>query len=186
MKIEVLGTGCAKCKTLHEAVQAAVREKGIVAEKIARVDIQGSPGTMALCNNRNPKDELQAHVSLHHWVAVAFIRGTARIQDMDTETAVKDPALMAFQSKVEAVLNPAIAADGTEVTVTMTDGSVHVCKIEHGIGSALNPMSDADLERKFVDMAEPVIGAVRTRELVGKSWGIGTLADGGELARASA
>jgi 2-methylcitrate dehydratase PrpD len=162
------------------------REKGIVANEIARVDIQASPGTMALCNNRNPKDELQAHVSLHHWVAVAFIRGTARIQDMDTETAVRDPALMAFQDKVEAVLNPAIPSDGTEVTLTMTDGSRHVCKIEHCIGSATNPMTNADLERKFSDMSEPVIGAARTRELVAKTWGIAALADAGELSRASA
>ena len=47
-------------------------------------------------------------------------------------------------------------------------------------------MSDADLERKFVDMSEPVIGAVRTRELVAKSWGIASLIDAGELSRASA
>jgi 2-methylcitrate dehydratase PrpD len=141
---------------------------------------------MALCNNRDPKDEMQAHVSLHHWVAVTFIRGTARIQDMDTETAVRDPALMAFQSKVEATLNPAIAADQTEVTITMTDGTKHVCRIEHGIGSKLNPMSDADLERKFAGLAEPVVGATRTRELIRKTWDVGGLADAGELARAAA
>ena len=174
---------------IHPIIDACLqlrREKGITAEKIGSVAIQASPGTMALCNNRNPKDELQAHVSLHHWVAVAFIRGTARIQDMDTETAVKDSALMAFQDKVEATLNPAIAADGTEVTVTLTDGSAHVCRIDHGIGSAANPMSDADLERKFADMAGPVIGKDRMHELVGKSWGIGSLADAGELSRAAA
>jgi len=162
------------------------RDYRIVANEIARVDIQASPGTMALCNNRNPQDELQAHVSLHHWVAVAFVRGTARIQDMDTATAVRDPALMAFQDKVEAVLNPAIPSDGTEVTLTMTDGSRHVCKIEHCIGSATNPMTNADLERKFSDMSEPVIGAARTRELVAKTWGVEALADAGELSRASA
>src|SRR4051812_47577976 len=69
-------------------------------DRIASVAIQASPGAMALCDNRDPKTEMQAHVSLHHWTAVAFIRGTARIIDMDTETAVKDPALMAFQNKV--------------------------------------------------------------------------------------
>ena len=162
------------------------RDKGIVAEQIARVDIQASPGTMALCNNRNPKDELQAHVSLHHWVAACFMRGTAGIQDMDTETAVQDPALMAFQDKVDAVLNPSIAADGTELTVTLNDGTRHVCRIEHCIGSAANPMTDTDLERKFTAMSEPVIGAARTRELVDKTWGIALLADAGELSRASA
>ena len=34
MKIEVLGTGCAKCKNLYEAVLAAVKEKGIEAEVV--------------------------------------------------------------------------------------------------------------------------------------------------------
>jgi hypothetical protein len=31
MKIEILGTGCAKCKTLYENTRAAVQEKGIEA-----------------------------------------------------------------------------------------------------------------------------------------------------------
>lgn len=39
MKIEVLGTGCAKCRALHEAVLAAVSEKGIEAEIIKVEDI---------------------------------------------------------------------------------------------------------------------------------------------------
>jgi 2-methylcitrate dehydratase PrpD len=155
-------------------------------DRIASVAIQASPGAMALCNNRNPKDEMQAHVSLHHWTAVALIRGTARIKDMETETAVQDPALMAFQSKVEATLNPALASDQTEVTITMTDGSIHVCRIEHGIGSKLNPMSNTDLERKFFGLAEPVVGAARTRELIERTWGVATLADAGDLARAAA
>ena len=42
-------------------------------DKIVSVAIQASPGAMALCNNRDPKDEMQAHVSLHHWTAVAFM-----------------------------------------------------------------------------------------------------------------
>jgi 2-methylcitrate dehydratase PrpD len=155
-------------------------------DKIAHVDIQASPGAMALCNNRDPKDEMQAHVSLHHWTAVAFIRGTARIKDMDTETAVKDPALMAFQSKVDATLNPAIAADQAEVTITMTDGTRHFCRIEHASGSKLNPMSDADLERKFAGLVEPIVGPSRTAELIAKTWAVASLPDAGELARAAA
>jgi len=40
MKIEVLGTGCAKCKTLYEAVLAAVKEKGIEADVVKVEEIQ--------------------------------------------------------------------------------------------------------------------------------------------------
>ena len=39
MKIEVLGTGCAKCTTLYEAVQAAVKQKGVAAEIVKVEDI---------------------------------------------------------------------------------------------------------------------------------------------------
>ena len=39
MKIEVLGTGCAKCKTLYESVKTAVREKGIETEVVKVEDM---------------------------------------------------------------------------------------------------------------------------------------------------
>ncbi|HVY17090.1 MAG TPA: MmgE/PrpD family protein [Rhodopila sp.] len=156
------------------------------ADDIKAVDIKASPGAMALCNNRNPKDEMQAHVSLHHWTAVAFIRGTARIQDMDTETAVRDPALMAFQDRVNAELDPSVAADAAIVAVTLRDGTQCICRIEHGIGSVSRPMSDAELEVKFAGMAEPLIGAERTRELMRQAWAVEALSDAGALARMAA
>ncbi len=40
MKIEIYGTGCAKCKTLFENVGRAVAECGIAAEVVKVEDIQ--------------------------------------------------------------------------------------------------------------------------------------------------
>ncbi len=37
MKIEILGTGCAKCKSLAKNVEKAVKETGVQAE-VAKVD----------------------------------------------------------------------------------------------------------------------------------------------------
>jgi small redox-active disulfide protein 2 len=39
MKIEVLGTGCAKCKTLYENTKKALEESGAVAEIVKVEDI---------------------------------------------------------------------------------------------------------------------------------------------------
>lgn len=39
MKIEVLGTGCAKCKSLYENVKKALEESGTVAEVVKIEDI---------------------------------------------------------------------------------------------------------------------------------------------------
>ena len=40
MFIQVLGTGCAKCKTLHETVKKAVQETGVDAQVEKVEDIQ--------------------------------------------------------------------------------------------------------------------------------------------------
>ena len=40
MLIQVLGTGCTKCKTLHEMVKKAVQETGVEAEVEKVEDIQ--------------------------------------------------------------------------------------------------------------------------------------------------
>lgn len=52
MLIQVLGTGCAKCKTLHETVKKAVQETGVDAQiekvedivKIMSFEILMTPG----------------------------------------------------------------------------------------------------------------------------------------------
>jgi 2-methylcitrate dehydratase PrpD len=174
---------------IHPIIDACLELRvahGLDAHQIASVAIAASPGAMALCNNRGPKNEMQAHVSLHHWVAVCFIRGTVRIHDMDTETAVKDPALMAFQDRVGATLDPACAADSAAVTVTMADGRRYSSRIEHAVGSAARPMTNAELEVKFSGMAVPVLGEARTKALMAQCWDLAGLADAGDLARAAA
>jgi 2-methylcitrate dehydratase PrpD len=99
---------------------------------------------------------------------------------------VRDPAIVAFQDQVEAVGDAGIAADAAEVTITLKDGRSHACRIDHCIGSASNPMTDAQLTRKFAEFAEPVIDAARTTDLVDRSWSVERMNDVGDLARAAA
>ena len=90
---------------IHPIIDACLRlrrENAIDPTQVSTVRIQASPGAMALCDRRNPQNELQAHVSLYHWTAAALIRGVARIEELQDPT-VQDPAIMAFQDKVEAV-----------------------------------------------------------------------------------
>jgi 2-methylcitrate dehydratase PrpD len=77
-----------------------------------------------------------------------------------------------------------IAADAAWVTITLKDGHRHICRVDHCIGSATNPMTDAQLTRKFGELAEPVIGAARSRDLLDRTWAIERTADVGDLARA--
>ncbi len=40
MKVQILGTGCAKCKTLYANAEAAVKEAGVEAELEKIEDVQ--------------------------------------------------------------------------------------------------------------------------------------------------
>lgn len=173
---------------IHPIIDACLqlrREHAIDVATVNSVSIKASPGAMALCDRRNPQNELQAHVSLYHWTAATLIRGTARIEELQDPT-VQDPAVIAFQDRIEVVGDSAIAADAAEVTISLQDGRVHTCRIDHCTGSATNPMTDEQLTRKFAELAEPVIGTARTKELIDRTWAVETMADVGDLARAAA
>ena len=68
-----------------------------------------------------------------------------------------------------------------DVTAVLHDGRrVHVF-VEHAIGSLQRPMSDAALADKFAAQADPVLGAVRTAELIAACRRLGTMEDVREL-----
>ena len=78
MKIEILGTGCAKCKALEEATKQAVAQSGMFAQiekvedimKIMEYGVMSTPGlvidgkvasTGKLLTINEIKDLIQAH-----------------------------------------------------------------------------------------------------------------------------
>ncbi len=172
---------------IHPMLDAILQLKseGLTADQVARIDVKASPGGMALCNRRHPQDEFQAHVSLHHWIASALIKGTTGIEVLSLPF-VHDPATVAFQDRIHATEDPSKGGDATELTVSLIGGGTRYCRIDHGIGSASNPMTDAQLEAKFRGQSDPALGAERTARLIAACWGIDELADAGEIGRGAA
>ena len=173
---------------IHPIVEACLvlRERyAIEPGMIASVQVNASPAALALTDLKKPQDGIQARVSLYHWVAIALLRGSARIADLDTETAVRDPTVMAFRERVQAERVESIGADSAEVIVTLQDGMAYAHRVDHCAGSALRPMSDAELEQKFCGQAEPVIGSTRARELLASCWNVDRLSDAAQIARAA-
>jgi len=84
---------------------------------------------------------------------------------------------VALRRKVVAIVDDSINEASADVTAVLRDGRrVHVF-IEHAIGSLQNPMSDANLEAKFKDLSDRVLGAARTAALLEACWAIGKAGD---------
>ncbi len=168
---------------IHPILDACLRlrrEHTLDYRDIDRVAIKASPSAMTLTDRRNARDEFETHVSLYHWAAVALVRGSARTTDMLTEVA-RDPVLVAFQDRITAVRDDAIAPDAAEVTVTLRDGRKLTRRIDHCVGSESNPMTDEQLGEKFLDLAETSIGVERGRKLLAACRAIETAPDVGAV-----
>jgi 2-methylcitrate dehydratase PrpD len=82
-----------------------------------------------------------------------------------------------MRRKVNATVDDTIDESAADLTAVLTDGRrVHV-RVEHAIGSLQNPMTDAHLEAKFHGLSDPVLGAMRSGELISAAWALGGAAD---------
>lgn len=153
--------------------------------QIAHIDVHCSPNAMALCNRPHPKDEFEAHVSMHHWVSGTLHRGHTGV-DIMSEACVHDAAIAAFQDRIQAVEDKSLHTDAARLEVSLQDGRRITVRVDHCVGSADNPMSDAQLDAKFHAQADPVIGRERTTKLIGLCRGIDALPAAADLARAAA
>jgi 2-methylcitrate dehydratase PrpD len=81
------------------------------------------------------------------------------------------------------VIDPAIKPEQVEMSIELGDGRVLRKRIEHAIGSLEKPMSDADLERKFTDLADGILPPPQTAKVMELCWKVESLSDAGEIAR---
>ena len=167
---------------LHPVIDAviAVRSQAnIDCARVEAIDVRVNPLVISITGVEEPATGLQSKFSVYHSAAVALIDGAARIPQYTDERA-SDPAVIMTRRKVKATADESLGIDQAEAVIAV-EGARHRAFIEHATGTAANPMSEAELEAKFMANAEPVIGrdrAQRVRDLVG---GLDRLADVREL-----
>jgi 2-methylcitrate dehydratase PrpD len=172
----------------HPSIDAAIQLRdanGLKPEDIQSVALKVHPLVLNLMSKTEPRTGLEGKFSIYHAVAVALVTGRAGEQAF-TDRAVNDPVVAALRKKVTVTTDPAIKADQSDMTVTLTDGRTLHKFIEHAVGSQDQPMSDAQLEDKFSGLAEEILPPDRTRRLMDLCWNVWDLEDAGEIGRAGA
>jgi len=98
---------------------------------------------------------------------------------------VKEPAIVALQERVTATIDPSIHQDQVRAVVTLRDGRRIEKYIEHAVGSIDRPMTNTDLEAKFLGNATGVLPADRARALIDLCWRAETLPRASAIADAA-
>jgi 2-methylcitrate dehydratase PrpD len=150
---------------------------------VTSIDMKVNPLVLELTGKKTPKEGLEGKFSVYHAVAVALVEGAGGEKQF-SDRAVRDPVIVALRGKVNPVIDPAIRPEQVEMSIALTDGRVLTRRIEHAIGSLERPMSDADLERKFKDLAEGIIPPQQVATVMERCWKVETLANAGEIVTA--
>jgi 2-methylcitrate dehydratase PrpD len=160
-------------------------ENRLTADRIDRIDLRVHPLVLELTGKKAPRTGLESKFSVYHAVAAAMVYGRVGEPEF-SDRAVRDPAVIALRERVSATVDRAIGADQVRIAIVLKDGRRLDKFIEHAIGSARNPITDAQLEAKFKSLAEGVLPAGRAMRLIDFCWNMEKAADAAQLARLAA
>jgi len=146
------------------------------AVEIDNILLRLNPLCLTLTDRPEPPDAQLAQVSLQHWSAVALVRKAAGIGEGSTE-AVSNPEVIAARRKIQVQPDNAVNRDGADVTIKMVNGKTYRRRIEHGIGSLKQPMSNDALESKFINQAKLVLSDQKSQNLSDLCWQLEDLDD---------
>ncbi|MCY4460057.1 MAG: MmgE/PrpD family protein [Albidovulum sp.] len=154
------------CRQIRDVIGA-----GRVGE-IESVDMRVSPLVLELTGKDSPETGLEGKFSVFHATACALVRGDGSPAAF-TDEAVKDPEIIAMRSRVHAVPDPNMKEDSIHIEIRFRDGTRLQKRVDNAVGSRSNPLTDSQLEEKFVDQAGLVLGEEEARGLLSKAWRIG-------------
>jgi 2-methylcitrate dehydratase PrpD len=171
---------------MHPAIDAAIQlrnQNNLTADAIRKIEIKVNPLVLELTGKKTPQEGLEGKFSIYHAVAVAIVEGAGGEKQF-SDRAVRDPVIVGLRGKVVPVIDAAIKPEQVDMTIELNDGRRLHKYIEHAIGSLEVPMSDADLERKFADLAEGILPPDQTRNLIDLCWRVESLSSAGDIAAA--
>jgi 2-methylcitrate dehydratase PrpD len=156
----------------HPPAQALLElraEHALTASDVAAVDAYVHDYVKTTTGLAEPRTGLEGKFSIYHVLAVALADGAAFL-DQFTDERVADPELARLRGQVHVHVDPVRTKDSARVALTLRDGRTFERHVAHNLGTPDNPMTDRQLEDKFVALAAPVLGRARTDELAQVCW----------------
>ncbi len=153
---------------IHPAIDACIqlsRRHAVQAEDVAFIELIVHPLVLELTGTKVPASGLHGKFSVFHAAAAGYLRHKAGEAEF-SDAAVREPGLVALRDRITAHVSATYREDEVHATVQTRDGRRFTLHIAHAIGSRDNPLSDAQLDAKFGDLAHPVLGEVAAADLL--------------------
>jgi 2-methylcitrate dehydratase PrpD len=153
-----------------DAVLALKAQHGFTHRDIAKVRIATYKAGLDIIDNAAPEGEYQAKFSLQYVVAHALVHGSVRLNAFLPER-LQDADVRALMRRIECVADPELSKGypgqrAAQVEIETVDGRRFAHFQPTRKGDPEMPLTDAELDDKFLELAMPVIGETAARGLL--------------------
>lgn len=163
-----------------DAVLRLQKEHGFTHQDVKRVRIATYKAGLDIVNNAHPEGDYQAKFSLQYTVAHALVYGSVRLNAFLPER-MNDPQVRATMKKIECVADPELSKGypnqrAAHVDIGLADGRTVSHFQPTRKGDPEMPLTDEELNDKYLELATPVLGDKGARQLLQLLWSAEKLA----------
>jgi 2-methylcitrate dehydratase PrpD len=171
--------GC--CGHTFAAIDGALALKArmkVEAKDIERVDVGTYRAGVEVAHYASPRTAAEGRFSLKYVVATALTHGSVRLAAFEN-SRLQDEKTKALMQKVHTRIDPELDATfpgqrAARIAIATRDGRREEWLQPTRKGDPDMPLSDAELDAKFMELAGPVLGDAPARELLGRLWKLET------------
>jgi 2-methylcitrate dehydratase PrpD len=173
---------------IHPAIDGTIQlrnEYQLKPEQIKSIHIRANPFQLELCGKKTPRTGLEGKFSVYHSVAIALIDGCAGEKQYSDE-AVCNHRTVELRNKITVEVDNKLHKKSGEVTITLNNGQVLNKVIESAVGGLENPMTNEQLNEKFLDLSEDILPSAQCKKILEDTWEMAELASAGDFAKSTA
>ena len=164
------------CGHTFAAIDGALalqKKLNLRSEEIERVDVRTYRAGVEVAHYEHPATPAEGRFSMKYVVATALTHGSVRLAAFEPPR-MDDMGTRALMEKVSVALDAELDAAfphqrAARVAITAKGRREELLQ-PHRTGDPEMPLSDADLEAKFMELAAPVVGKDEAKALLGRLW----------------
>ena len=161
------------CRYTHasiDALRVALRGETLSAQDVDAIDVHTYHSAVAITGQSDiPKRTLSAKFSIPYALGVYSVYGDAKPHRFD-EPTLSNAEVWQIASRVTVREDLSYTAvlpheRPARVEISLRDGRHLRAEVRHSIDDAETSLTDEEVEKKFLDNAEPILGKLRAAEL---------------------
>nr|WP_315401101.1 MmgE/PrpD family protein [uncultured Duganella sp.] len=166
--------GCGHVFPSIDGVLALRAQHGLAPDDIERVIVGTYQAALDIACHGDPASANEARFSMPFMLATALVHGSVRMRAYET-AGLADPAVRALMPRIAVGLDPELdarfpARRAARIEIVCRDGR----RLRHlqpdRKGDPEDPLGDADLGDKLLELAGPFIGDARAGALLARLW----------------